>query len=75
MRGAHHIEFSWEGEAENATGKAVYQLGTTSYEIMLPSFSKAMQFDAILQSVFSAGVEHGESTIKTRLESFLRGIS
>jgi hypothetical protein len=72
-----HTRFNWNGKSESA-GKATYTLGdgpfATSYEIMLPSFSKAVQVDQIIQSVFAKGIEQGEMSVKCKLKSFLQEV-
>jgi hypothetical protein len=51
------IKFRWEGSTEHESGFAVYEVGTSSYTLKLPSLRSAILVRAALSDAYRVGYE------------------
>lgn len=55
------VQFEWKGATETESGRAIYAIETATYELWLPNFAKALQFDQVLRDVYAQGRRKGHA--------------
>lgn len=55
------VKFEWNGATETESGKAIYATETSTFELWMPNFAKALQLDQVLRDVFAEGRRKGHA--------------
>lgn len=55
------VKFEWKGRTETESGMAVFTVESTTYDLWLPNFKKALQLDQVLRDVYAQGRRRGHA--------------
>jgi len=61
INAAMTVKFQWLGAIETESGRAVYEIGSSTYDLWLPNFSRALQIDQVLRDVYEQGRRCGHA--------------
>ncbi|MDY0206230.1 MAG: hypothetical protein RBR82_06345 [Pseudomonas sp.] len=64
-----NISFTWKGSEEDLEGLAVFKTEHTTYEILLPSFKRAVLIQSALEHVYGEGRRFGQQEVQAAIKA------
>ena len=69
------VKFEWKGATETESGRAIYEIGTATYELWLPNFAKAFQLNQVLTDVYRQGRQQGHTEMVRATSAVMREVA